>query len=192
MRRLLIIVAASLIGIGLPSVGYADGLPSCPCPPLAKAKVKVKTVHHVRHRRFARGPIVVGLPGPYDLHAAPPSPLDSAYQPAMVAYFRDPSITGYWPGSAAAYVGHDDAGYDTAAAEHVDGVFYHRTGSPIARALLPPPAIDNFPFRKYDGAIVREYDGVIGEYVQLSARDAALAIRVANVKPVPFLPAVPR
>lgn len=186
MRRLLIIAAASLIGAGLPSFSYADGMPSCPCPPQVKAKAKVKVVHRVRHRRVARGPAVVALPGPYDLHAVPPSPLDSAYQPAMVAYFRDPSITGYWPGSAAGYVGHDDAGYDTGG-DHVDGVYYHRTGSPIPRALLPPPPrIDNYPFRKYDGAVVRQYDGLIGEYVQLSAPDAAMATRIADAKPLPL------
>src|SRR4051794_1769976 len=99
MRRLLILGAAALIGLGLPAASYADGLPSCPCPPQVKAKAKVKTVHRVRHRvRVARGPEVYALAGPYDLHAVPPSPVDSAYEPAMVAYFRDPSITGYWPG----------------------------------------------------------------------------------------------
>jgi hypothetical protein len=186
MRRLLIYGAAFVIGIALSAASYADGLPSCPCPPQVKAKVKVKTVHRVRHRHIARGPVVVALPGPYDLHALPPNPLDSAYEPAMVAYFRDPSITGYRPGSTPAYVV-DDAGDD------VEGIYYHRSTWPGRRAALPPPPrIDNFPFRRYEGATVRQYDGLIGEYVQLSVPDAAMAIQVANAKPLPLWPAPPR
>src|SRR5205085_9313814 len=100
MQRLLVFSAAILIGFAMAMPSYADGMPK----PEVQVKKKVKVVHRVRHRRVVRGPAVVALPGPYDLHALPPSPLDSAYEPAMVAYFRDPSITGYWPGSAAAEV----------------------------------------------------------------------------------------
>jgi hypothetical protein len=186
MRRLLIYGAAFVIGIALSAASHADGLPSCPCPPHARSKAKVKVVHRVRHRHIARGPVVVALPGPYDLHAVPPSPLDSAYEPAMVAYFRDPSITGYWPGSAPAYVVGD-------AGDYVEGIYYHRSNWPGYRAALrPPPRIDNFPFRRYEGATVWQYDGLIGEYVQLSVRDAALAMQVANAKPVLLPPPVPR
>jgi hypothetical protein len=192
MQRLLVFGAAILIGFALSLPSHADGLPSCPCPP--RAKVKVRTVHHLRHRRLARGPEVYALPGPYDLHALPPSPLDSAYAPAMVAYFRDPSITGYWPGSAAADVEGSASGWvNDTSGDHVERVYYHRTGSPVPRTLLPPPPrIDNFAFRKYEGARVLQYDGVIGEYVPLSAPDAAAAIRVANAKPLPLSLGPPR
>ena len=183
MRRLLIFAAAGLIGIAVPAASRADGMPSCPCPPHAKAKVK--TVHRARHHvRVARAPVIYGLPGAYDLHAAPPNPLDSAYQPAMVNYLTDTVITGYRPGSVAGHV-LDDAG------PSVGDVYYHRTNWPPAHMPLPPPGIDNFPFRTYSGDTVREYDGTIGEYVQLSQRDAAQAIRVAQDKPVPLFPAPP-
>jgi hypothetical protein len=183
MRRLLIFAAAALIGLTVPAASRADGMPSCPCPPHAKAKVK--TVHRVRHRvRVAHAPVIYGLPGAYDLHAAPPNPLDSAYQPAMLSYFTDTVITGYPPGSAAGHVV-DDAG------PQVGDVYYHRTGLPFARPALPPSGVDNFPFRIYSGDTVREYDGAIGEYVQLSQRDAAAAIRVAQDKPLPLFPAPP-
>jgi len=184
MRRLLIIAAAVLVGLAWPAASRADGMPKLQ----VKEKVKVKTVRHVRHRLVRRAPpAVFALPGPYDLHAEPPNPLDGAYQPAMVSYFRDPSITGYRPASAAGYV-LDDAG-DT-----VGGVYYHRTGWAGAqgRQLPPPPRIDNFPFRKYPAPAVVEYDGLIGEYVPLSARDTALAMQVSRDKPVPLWPAPPR
>lgn len=185
MRRLVIFAAAALIGLAVPAASRADGMPSCPCPPHAKAPVKVKIVHRVRHRvRVARAPVIYGLPGPYDLHAVPPSPLDSAYQPAMLNYFTDTVITGYPPGSAAGHV-IDDAG------PAVGDVYYHRIGLPFARPALPPPGVDNFPFRTYSGETVKEYDGAIGEYVQLSRRDAALALRVAQDKPVPLFPTPP-
>ena len=182
MRRLLVFGAALVIGFALPAASHADGLPSCPCPPHAKAKVK--TAHRVRHRIVrAHGPVIVALPGPYDFHRAPPDPLDSAYEPAMVAYFRDVSITGYRPGSAAGYV-QDEAG------DHVEGVYFHRPNGP-PRPLLPPPGVDNFPFRSYPNGTVLEYDGLIGEYVQLSHRDAELALQVAQNKPLPLVPPGP-
>jgi hypothetical protein len=181
MRRLLIFGAAALIGLGLPAASRADGMPP------GQVQVKKKVVHRVHHRRvLARVPAVVGLPGPYDLHAVPPHPLDSAYEPAMVSYFRDVSITGYAPGTAAAYQV-DDAGHDVA------GIYYHRTswgGAPVPH--LPPPAIDNFPFRQYPGPAVLQYDGLIGEYVQLSSRDAALAMQRMQDKPAPLSPRFPR
>ena len=188
MRRLLVFCAAASIGFAQPVAGRADGMPSCPCPPQAKVHVKVKTVHRVRHRvRVARAPAVFALPGPYDLRQFPPPPIDSAYEPATVEYFRDPSVTGYWPGSEPGYV-EDTAGADVA------GVYYHRTGWPGTQRpqLPPPPAVDNFPFRQYAGPVVTEYDGAIGEYVQLSRRDAARAIAVLQDKPVPLWPAPPR
>jgi len=190
MQRLLVLSAAILIGFAMPLPSYADGMPK----PEVQVKKKVKVVHRVRHRRVVRGPAVVALPGPYDLHALPPSALDSAYEPAMVAYFRDPSITGYWPGSAAADVEGSASGWvNDTSGDHIDRVYYHRTGSPVRRASLPPPPrIDNFPFRKYEGATVLQYDGLIGEYVQLSRPDAAMALQVANMKPVPLWPVPPR
>ena len=186
MRRFLAVSVALLLGVAIALPARADGMPEL------KTKTKVHIVKKVRQvrrtvRRRVTVPQIVALPGPYDLHAYPPQPLDSAYEPAMVEYFRDPSITGYRPGSAAGYV-HDSAGM------YVAGVSYHRTTWLGARApqLPPPPQTDNFPFRKYAGALVCEYDGVTGEYVALSRADAAAAIGVAQDKPLPLWSAPPR
>lgn len=183
MRRLLIIAAAVLIGLALPAASRADGMPKLQ----VKERAKVKTVRHMRHRLVRRAPAVFALPGPYDLHAEPPNPLDGAYQPAMMSYFRDPSITGYRPGSAAGYV-------LAGVVETVGSTHYHRIGWGGAQGpkLPPPPRIDNFPFRKYPAPAVLEYDGLIGEYVPLSARDATLAMQVSRDKPVPLWPIPPR
>lgn len=187
MRRLLVFASAALITLALPAASRADGMPRLQMK--ERVKVQVKTVHRVRHRLLRRvlPPAIVALPGPYDLRADPPPPIDSAYQPAMMSYLHDPSITGYRPGSSPGVV-LDDAG------EHVGSVRYHHTGWARAQGpkLPPPPAIDNFPFRKYTEHGVLQYDEVIGEYVPLSARDSALAMRVANQAPQPLWPAPPR
>ena len=183
MRRLLAVSAAFLIGIGLGAAAHADGMPE-----LTKHKTKiVRHVHRVHARHRIVRSAIVGLVGPYDLHGYPPPPTDSAYQPAMVEYFRDVSVTGYRPASAAGYV-------IESAADYVGGVYYHRTGWPgYQGARVPRPVqIDNFPFRHYAGADVLEYDGAIGEYVKLSSVDAAAAIQVSQDKPLPLLPVPPR
>jgi hypothetical protein len=175
-----------LIACCAPMPSRADGMPKAEM--LVKEKVKVvKTVRRVRHRVLRRAaPAIVGLPGPYDLRADPPPPLDSAYQPAMLSYFHDVSITGYRPGSTAAYVLHEGD-------EHLGRVYYHRTGWAGAQGpKLPSPGVDNFPFRKYTDRGVLQYDGLLGEYVPLSARDSALAMQVSHDKPVPLWPAPAR
>lgn len=184
MRRLLALCTALVIGAALPGAAVrADGMPEVKKKTVTIVKKKVRRVVH----RRAAGPPIVGLPGPYDLHGYPPPPTDSAYQPAMIEYFRDISITGYRPGSDAGYV-IDSAG------DYVGGVYYHRSGWPgFQGPHLPRPVqIDNFPFRRYAGTDVFEYDGAIGEYVKLSSVDAAAAIRVAQDKPLPLWPVPPR
>lgn len=156
MRVLGTVGAAFLIAFAIPAASRADGpapaggaaasaaatAPDCKCPTVQKRRAVRPRRHARHHRRWHPPPIAV----------APAPALPSVY---------------YNPGIPSPY----NTAYDRAMVLHfrspiVSGLYDPEPGYPQT-----PPVAGVRPYRVPAGATVTQYDGLIGEYVQLAADD---------------------
>jgi hypothetical protein len=146
MRPFSVITAALLTACFAPALSYADGMPSAR-PGCHCLRPVRHVVRHARYRvRHARPMVAV---------APPPLP-EQPYNPLL------PST---W-----------DSDYDRAMVLHyrsppVAGLYYQEPGF-----AATPDVAGIQPYRVPANGTVYQYDGMVGEYVQLSQWDAARAL----------------
>ena len=163
MRPLGAIAAIVLLAGMMPATSYADGPGPGAAPEAAKPGCRCPGVRHVRH---------------YVRHRAYHARLRRGILvvPTVPVAAYDPPLPSPW-----------DTAYDRGMTLHFESAAVSRTytGEP---GWPPLPAIRSVgPYRKQVGGVVLQYDGMIGEYVQLAQADAHMVL----LPPPPAAPAPP-
>ena len=170
MRTLCAIGVAFLIACAVPATGRADapGPGGAPAAKPAKSEPDVQR-RAVRPRRHVRHHVRYHVPPP--LAAVPVTPV-----------YYNPALPYPW-----------DSAYER-------GMVLHFTSPPVSGLYRPEPGYPPTPpivgwhyYRVQSGPVVYQYDGLIGEYVQLARNDPAHGFVVAAAPPAPPPPPpVPR
>ena len=175
MRAFSAIGAALALGWLIPATGHAETQPSAaavntqlrqpaaascdePGPGYRPHRPVHRVVRHVRHRRPRRLAAVPALPYPPPIY--------------------------YNTGIPSPY----DTAYDRAMTLHFRSPFVTGLVDPEPGYPHTPPVLGVQPYRFRSGPAVYQYDGSIGEYVVLSAYDAARALPPAPPPPPPAPP----
>lgn len=173
MRAFGAIGAAFLIACAVPAAGRADApgpgggaaarpaTPDCKCPQVQRRAAPPRR-QHVRYRKHLHPPPIAVVPAPF-------TPV--YYNPALPSPY--------------------DTAYDR-------GMVLHFRSPPVSGFYRPEPGFPPTPpiagvhhYRVQPGPVVLQYDGLIGEYVQLAQNDPA-QVHVAAPVPAPPPPLPPQ